>query len=125
MFLKFYNFSEEKNRVKLSCGWLHFSFSAKKYQQIRGSKNTNKTAGTVNTEFSLCSIYEEVVTQLTSHFFSSKHNEKGKEDDMLYTLGDAKGEENAKTNFSLEKFVQTCENQRPRLYLLTKEKVHF
>ncbi|XP_021378629.1 uncharacterized protein LOC110466454 [Mizuhopecten yessoensis] len=109
----------------IQVGWMHFLYGERRYAQVKSSRGST-TGGTGTLSLPSDSTYGLTLNRLEERYFPNGQNSKGKIRKMETKLGTSKGEVIPETSFPLDNYLTNvvC-TQKPRIYLLTKEKSLF
>lgn len=102
---------------------MDFSYNEKRYKQV---KNTAKNPDISNRSILLSgnTNYNETLEKVVAEFFPRGKNARGKQSSFSFELGNSKGQLLNREKFSVGNWVENISTQKPRLYLLSKKKVH-
>lgn len=101
---------------------MHYSYAKRRYVQVKSTKN-NKSGGIHPIDLRLDETYDEVLEKGIRRFAPTGRTSFGRIKDMVTKLGSSKGEVIPHEGFSLATFVEDCQTQKLRIYVLTKVQV--
>lgn len=109
--------------LRIQLGWMDFSYNEIRYKQVKDTaKNPDISNGSIllsgNTN------YDETLEKVVAEYFPRGKNARGKQSFFLFELGNSKGQQLNREKFSVRNWVENISTQEPRLYLLSKKKVH-
>ncbi|XP_052702860.1 uncharacterized protein LOC128179469 [Crassostrea angulata] len=109
-----------KTSMKINIGWLHFDQSRNKYQQVK-----LKTGGGSRTvEMCISSSYKEILEKAIDIFFPAGMSSKGRIEKFSCVLGNFTQNLIKEDGFSLQQYTtNSCFSNKPRIYLMTKERI--
>lgn len=105
----------EKTR-SISVGWMHFCQAKQRYISVRLARG----GGSRNLAVPLSSTVSDLKKKMKTLFFPDGRSTYGEEDDMLFNLGNFKGEIICDHFFTLAKYIQENQLSKVRLYLLSQ-----